>query len=69
MAKNKGKQRTAANTAESATLSVNERILQECFKLYADEEKGVVIFQGVGIKLEQFASTSSSFIFTLSAMS
>ena len=42
MAKNKGKQRTATNTAESATLSVNERILQECYKLYADEEKGGV---------------------------
>jgi len=36
----KTKQRTAANPAETATLSLNERILQECHKLYVDEERG-----------------------------
>ena len=36
----KTKQRTAANTADTAALSVNERILRECYKLYVDEEQG-----------------------------
>ena len=39
MSKSK-KQRSAANTAESATLSINEKILQDCHKLYTDEERG-----------------------------
>ena len=29
----------AANTADTAALIVNERILQECHKLYVDEEQ------------------------------
>ncbi len=41
MSKNKKKQRSAANTTESATLSVNEKILHDSFQLYADEEKGL----------------------------
>ena len=36
----KTKQRSAANTADTSALSVNERILQECHKLYVDEEQG-----------------------------
>ncbi len=41
MSKIKKKQRSAANTTESATLSVNEKILHESFQLYTDEEKGL----------------------------
>ncbi|KAL5477442.1 hypothetical protein EMCRGX_G024240 [Ephydatia muelleri] len=38
----KAKQRTAANAVETVTLSVNERILKECYDLYTNEEKGLV---------------------------
>ncbi|XP_064619209.1 sarcalumenin-like [Lineus longissimus] len=34
--------RTAANTADSATLTVNERILKECHTLYADPDNGLI---------------------------
>ena len=36
----KVRQRTAANAAESATQTVNERILKECHTLYTDPENG-----------------------------
>ena len=36
----KGKQRAAANTAESASMSTNERVLKECHELYNNNEKG-----------------------------
>lgn len=39
----KAKPRTAANAVETVTLSVNERILKECYDLYTNEEKGFVI--------------------------
>lgn len=40
----KVKQRSAANTSESATTSVNERILKRCHSLYTDQENGVCAF-------------------------
>ena len=40
MAKTKGGQRKPANLTESAALTVNERTLQECHRLYVDEERG-----------------------------
>lgn len=36
----KVKHRATANTAESATITVNEKILRECHNLYTDEENG-----------------------------
>lgn len=39
----KVKQRSAANTSESATTSVNERILKRCHSLYTDQENGVCV--------------------------
>ena len=36
----KVRHRVAANAADSATLSVNERILKECHTLYTDPENG-----------------------------
>jgi len=36
----KVRQKTAANDAESATLSLNERILKKCHMLYTDPEHG-----------------------------
>ena len=36
--------RGAANPADSATLSVNERILKECHGLYTDPENGKISF-------------------------
>lgn len=36
----KVRQRVAANAAESATQTVNERILKECHTLYTDTENG-----------------------------
>ena len=35
-----GKQRSSANAPDTATASVNERILKECHELYIDSEKG-----------------------------
>ena len=37
----KVRQRGAANTADSATLTVNEKILRECHNLYTDPENGM----------------------------
>ena len=36
----KVRQRTAANVADSTTLTVNERILKECHTLYTDPDNG-----------------------------
>ena len=36
----KNQQRSAANTAEVASMSTNERILRECLELYMNEERG-----------------------------
>jgi hypothetical protein len=38
----KVRQKTAANVAESVTLSLNERILKECHTLYTDAENGLI---------------------------
>ncbi|XP_037566857.1 uncharacterized protein LOC119446494 isoform X1 [Dermacentor silvarum] len=38
----RAKQRNAANSAESATLTVNERILRDCHALYVDPDNGLV---------------------------
>lgn len=43
MSKRSGKQRAAANTAETATMTVNEKILKECHELYVSEDKGIII--------------------------
>lgn len=40
----KVRQRAAANTADSATLSTNEKILKECHTLYTDPDNGKDIF-------------------------
>jgi len=46
------KQRSAANTAENATTSVNEKILKECHNLYTDPENGLVaIGESLGLSL------------------
>ena len=37
----KVRQRGATNLADSATLSVNERILKECHSLYTDSDNGM----------------------------
>ncbi len=34
------RQRSAANTAETATMTTNEKILKECHELYVSEETG-----------------------------
>jgi len=34
------KARASANDAESVMRTTNEKILQECYSLYVDEEKG-----------------------------
>ncbi|XP_042864549.1 uncharacterized protein LOC122248540 [Penaeus japonicus] len=48
----KMKHRSAANTAESATVSVNEKILRECHILYTDPDNGLVaIGESLGLKL------------------
>ena len=36
----KVRQRTSANAADSATQTVNERILKECHKVYTDPDNG-----------------------------
>ena len=36
----KVRQRAAANTADSATLSTNEKILKECHSVYTDPDNG-----------------------------
>ena len=38
--KKPSKQRSAVNTSETSTMSINEKILKECHDLYVDEEKG-----------------------------
>lgn len=43
----KVKSRTAANAADAATQSVNERILKECHTLYIDPENGMDISLGL----------------------
>ncbi|XP_042242161.1 uncharacterized protein LOC121879567 [Homarus americanus] len=46
------KHRNAANTAEAATVTVNEKILKECHNLYTDAENGLVaIGESLGLKL------------------
>ncbi|XP_071551050.1 uncharacterized protein [Panulirus ornatus] len=48
----KVKQRSTANTAEAATVSVNEKILKECHNLYTDPDNGLVaIGESLGLKL------------------
>lgn len=48
----RAKQRNAANSADSATLSVNERILRDCHSLYVDPENGLVkIAESLGQQL------------------
>ncbi|KAK3867890.1 hypothetical protein Pcinc_026687 [Petrolisthes cinctipes] len=48
----KVKHRTAANTAEAATVTVNEKILKECHNLYTDADNGLVtIGESLGLKL------------------
>merc|ERR1712156_1212322 len=47
-----GKNRGSAANIESATTSVNERILKECHGLYTDNEHGLVtIADSLGLKL------------------
>lgn len=44
--------RASANSTESVGISVNEKILRECHKIYVDEEKGLIsIADSVGISL------------------
>lgn len=46
------RRRAATNTIDSATLTVNEKILKECHTLYTDPEKGLIkIASMLGIKL------------------
>lgn len=48
----RAKQRNAANSADSATLSVNERILRDCHSLYVDPDNGLVkIAESLGQQL------------------
>ncbi|XP_071179595.1 uncharacterized protein [Mytilus edulis] len=48
----KVRQRTSANAADSATQSVNEKILKECHSLYTEPENGMVkIAEGLGLSL------------------
>jgi len=42
----KSRQKSAANVAESVTLSLNERILKDCHALYTDSENGEIIVLG-----------------------
>jgi len=44
--------RASANSTENVGISVNEKILRECHKLYVEEEKGLIsIAESVGISL------------------
>lgn len=46
------RQKAAANTAESTTLTLNERILKECHTLYTDPDNGLIqIAKTVGLNL------------------
>jgi len=46
------KQRTTANVVDAGTVSVNERILQQCHSLYTDTENGLItIAANLGLKL------------------
>lgn len=48
----KVKQRSAANTSEAATTSVNEKILKRCHSLYTETENGLVgIGESLGMKI------------------
>jgi len=48
----KVRQRVTANTADSATLSINEKILKECHSIYTDPENGLVkIAANLGLDL------------------
>jgi len=48
----KVRQKTAANVAESVTLSLNERILKECHTLYTEPDNGLIqIAASVGLSL------------------
>lgn len=40
----KVRQRTSANAADSATQTVNEKILKECHSLYTDPENGEIFY-------------------------
>ncbi|XP_066974631.1 uncharacterized protein [Macrobrachium rosenbergii] len=48
----KVKHRAAANQAEAATMSVNEKILRECHSLYTEPDNGLVaVGESLGLKL------------------
>ncbi|KAK7089751.1 hypothetical protein V1264_024447 [Littorina saxatilis] len=48
----KVKPRSSANAADTATQSLNERILKECHQLYIDPENGLVkIAESLGLSL------------------
>ncbi|XP_077995598.1 uncharacterized protein LOC144449060 [Glandiceps talaboti] len=48
----KVRQRTSANPTDSATVTVNERILRECHTLYTDPEQGLIqIARKLGLNL------------------
>lgn len=50
----KMKQRSAVNTAESATVSVNEKILRECHSLYTEPDNGNYYFFSVLLQFVLF---------------
>lgn len=45
------KQRNAANSTDSATVTINEKILKECHSLYIESEKGRMSLLTVSIFL------------------
>ena len=45
----KVKQKSAANTIETTTTSLNEKILKECHQLYTDPEKGMSLSMWMGL--------------------
>lgn len=52
----KVKHRSAANTSEAATTSVNERILRRCHSLYTDQENGMYLYIRITLGFRQSES-------------
>jgi len=52
----KVKQRTSANAADSATQSVNEKILRECHSLYTDPDNGEFLLKKNNLLIIEIAT-------------
>ena len=57
-----GKTRVSANLTENVGISINEKILRECHRLYTEEDKGR--YSSLACKMQYFFLRKSVFLHT-----